>query len=398
LELTYDLDHKASFRFIERLLYHSNLFDREAQSIALTVINSDNRPFIFSTPRLKDHQSVHLPIAFDDDRIEALSDLRTHPREYGYIKNLLGIGDDEDAVFKTFLTEEAPVTTPRYDGEGVRVRYFGHACVLLETKEAAILTDPLLSYKYDSALKRYTFEDLPPVIDMVLITHAHHDHVVIETLLQLRSRIKTIVVPKSGNGSLHDPSLKLMLERIGFKNVRELEELDTLQLPGVQVTGIPFYGEHCDLDIKSKLTYLVRHEEESFLVCADSSNLNPSVYANVRKMVGPVKTLFVGMECTGAPMSWSYGSFFTRPLDRNLDQVRRSKGANCHASLALIDIFSVENVYLYAMGAEPWLNYFMALQHNHATNTDRESAELLKVCAGQHVAAESLYACKEVVF
>jgi hypothetical protein len=55
----------------------------------------------------------------------------------------------------------------------VRVRYFGHACVLVET---AVLTDPFVSYDYPAEVPRYTLADLPDQIDYALITHAHSDH------------------------------------------------------------------------------------------------------------------------------------------------------------------------------------------------------------------------------
>ena len=50
--------------------------------------------------------------------------------------------------------------------------------------------------------QRYTYADLPETIDYVLITHNHQDHCMFETLLQLRHRIKNIIVPKNNGGGL----------------------------------------------------------------------------------------------------------------------------------------------------------------------------------------------------
>ena len=44
------------------------------------------------------------------------------------------------------------------------------------------------------------YDDLPDVIDYVLITHNHQDHLLFETMLQIRSRIKHVVVPRNGGG------------------------------------------------------------------------------------------------------------------------------------------------------------------------------------------------------
>lgn len=40
--------------------------------------------------------------------------------------------------------------------------------------------------------------DLPERIDYVVLTHNHADHVLIETLLALRFRVDTIVMPAGG--------------------------------------------------------------------------------------------------------------------------------------------------------------------------------------------------------
>jgi L-ascorbate metabolism protein UlaG (beta-lactamase superfamily) len=398
VELVYDLQNQPAVRFIEPLLYNSPFYRKAAQSIALTLINSDHRSFIFSTPRLKDARIVHLSLHFDDERLDDLVGLKTHPQPYAYIKEHFQVSDEDDEAFQSLLTEVTPKITARYDGEGVRVRYFGHACVLLESKDVSVLTDPLISYKYESDIVRYTYEDLPEQIDYVVITHAHHDHIVIETLLQLRSRIKNIIVPKGGNGFLQDPSMKLILQNIGFKSVIEIEDLETIRVPGAEITGVPFFGEHCDLSIRSKSAYAIRFAAQSFLMVADSSAINPDVYKNVKEKIGTIDTIFVGLECTGAPMSWSYGALLTQPLDRQLDQVRRSKGSNCKTALELVNIFEAKHVYLYAMGSEPWLNYFMALQHSHSEASGDESQKLLEECASRGIVGEKLFANKELLF
>lgn len=398
IELVYDLNHRPDFRFIENLLYNSRFYDPSSQSLALTLIESDERSFIFSTPRLKDENIVHLPIAFADERIDRLCALKNEPRSYDYIKKLLDIPDEDDATFMTLLQEKKNINSNLFEGEGVQVRYFGHACVLIESSEVSVMTDPLISYKYDSDIERFTFDDLPEAIDYVVITHCHHDHIVLETLLQIREKIKNIIVPKAGNGYLHDPSMKLILEHSGFKNVFEIEELESIQIPGGEIIGLPFFGEHCDLNIRTKSTYMIKMANTSFLMVADASCLNPDVYVNTAKIAGNADVLFVGMECTGAPMSWSYGAFFTNALDRQLDQVRRSKGSNCNTALELINIFKPSEVYLYAMGSEPWLNYFMALQHGHSIATDEECDRLISECKENGIICERLFAKKEILF
>ncbi|MDE9553861.1 MBL fold metallo-hydrolase, partial [Xenorhabdus bovienii] len=85
------------------------------------------------------------------------------------------------------------------------------ATMLLQTKNVSIMTDPIVSYPLEGDTNRYTFNDLPEKIDYVVLTHNHQDHVMFETLLQLRHKIETIVVPRSSGGDLQDPSLRLTL-------------------------------------------------------------------------------------------------------------------------------------------------------------------------------------------
>src|SRR2546423_1209371 len=226
VELVYDLNNHPSIRFIEGLLYRSPYYDTRAQSIALSLVESDDRPFALSTPSLSDGGRLSLPLPFSAPELDELFKMKFAPRPYGYIKDLLQVADGDDELFSSFFTEEPPEVAPRYAGESARVRYFGHACVLLESKDVSILTDPAISYKYDSEIYRYTYADLPDEIDYVLITHNHQDHCMFETLLQLRHKIKQLIVPKNSGGGLADPALKLVLENIGFRNVRGIGEME----------------------------------------------------------------------------------------------------------------------------------------------------------------------------
>src|ERR1700742_2420559 len=76
VELVYDLNNNPSFRLIEGLLYRSPYYSRASQSIALSLVSDDRRPFVFSTPRLKQEGRIHLQVPFDDPRIDELFRMR----------------------------------------------------------------------------------------------------------------------------------------------------------------------------------------------------------------------------------------------------------------------------------------------------------------------------------
>lgn len=397
VELVYDLSHRPSVRFLESVLYRSQAHRPSNQSICLSLVNSDERRFVFGTPRLPDDDNLVLDIGFDDARIDYLARLRSRGGGVADIQSAMGLDVAQSRRLSKFLTTEKPRQQLPFSGDGVRVRYFGHACVLLEANGCSILVDPLMSYEHQTAGVRFTDADLPEKIDFVVITHSHHDHFVIEQLLQLRHRIGTVVLPRGGHGMLQDPSLKLACRHLGFDNVIELDDLDQVDIRSGSITALPFFGEHCDLDVRTKATFRIELLGRSFLFIADSNNLSPHTYRVAREVVGPADVLFISQECTGAPMHWAYGALFPRKLDTDVSRSRRSYGPDSQAAIEHIQTFGCGRVFLYAMGLERWLNYLMALQDDHCANTEREVQKVLAYCRDNSIPAEVLNGSRELL-
>jgi L-ascorbate metabolism protein UlaG (beta-lactamase superfamily) len=256
--------------------------------------------------------------------------------------------------------------------------------------------DPVLSYTYESAISRYTYADLPETIDYVLITHNHQDHILFETILQLRHKIRHVVVPRNGNGALQDPSLRLLLERIGFRNVIELSELESIATPSGSILGVPFLGEHGDLNIQTKLGYRVEVDGHALFFAADSCNVETALYRHLARLYGGVDVLFLGMECDGAPMSWVYGALHTQPIERKKDRTRRLAGSNYERGMAIVDEFKPREVYVYAMGQEPWLSYITSIRYTDESNPIVASNRLIAECRGRGLASERLFGEREM--
>src|SRR5882757_1495104 len=135
VELTYDLNHRATPRFIEPLMYRSPHYREDAQSMVLQLVHGDDRPYVYSTPRLDHDGAIHLRRPFRDPAIDQLFAMRLAPGSPAQVGEALGIERRDAELFASLFTDEPPrlhATPPgtatdsrRYAGDGVRMRYFG---------------------------------------------------------------------------------------------------------------------------------------------------------------------------------------------------------------------------------------------------------------------------------
>ena len=163
------------------------------------------------------------------------------------------------------------------------------------------------------------------------------------------------------------------------------------------ITSLPFFGEHADLNIRTKTSYLVLLKGKSVLCVADSNNLLAGIYDHVHEITGDLDMAFLGMECDGAPMSWLYGPLLTQPLARKMDQSRRFDGSDFEKAVDIIRAFNPKQVYVYAMGQEPWLTYLTSIQYTEASRPIVESNKLVAECGKRGIVSERLYGRKEIL-
>ena len=121
---------------------------------------------------------------------------------------------------------------PELKGDSVALTWIGHASFLLQAGGLNVLIDPIWG-NWVKGIKRMRhpgveLRDLPR-IDLVLVTHAHFDHLDRKTLREVASD-QPIVVPFEVGNLVHD---------LGFGVVQELGYWETFQHGPVKVTLTP---------------------------------------------------------------------------------------------------------------------------------------------------------------
>jgi hypothetical protein len=205
-------------------------------------------------------------------------------------------------------------------------------------------------------------------------------------------------VPRSAGGRREDPNLRLLLKTLGFKSVLELHDMEEIVDPRVRVTAIPFVGEHSDLAIMGRTTYVVSLLGRKLFFAVDSQNLEPKMYERIGEKVQDPDMLFLGMECEGSPITWGYGPLFTRRLDPRNANTRRDRASNCAEAMAMVTAVRPRKVIIYAMGQEPWLNHVMGINQSRDTRAARESVEFMQRLRGVGIEVEKPFGMAEYTF
>jgi len=114
----------------------------------------------------------------------------------------------------------------------VCITWIGHASFLIQTAEHSVLIDPNWA-KWLKVIKRIKHPGLAihdlPAIDLVLVTHAHFDHLDRRTLRAV-ARDQPIVVPENVGNLVHD---------LGFNKVQEMRNWQSIQHGSLKITMTP---------------------------------------------------------------------------------------------------------------------------------------------------------------
>lgn len=128
--------------------------------------------------------------------------------------------------------KKKPAQLPRLKEGEVGLTWIGHASFLIQSPQANLLVDPNWA-KWLKVIKRQRHPGLEirdlPAIDMVLVTHAHFDHLDRRTLRHV-AEDQPIVVPfEVGN----------LVRGLGFQSIHELDYWRTFECGPAKITLTP---------------------------------------------------------------------------------------------------------------------------------------------------------------
>ncbi|HXF23533.1 MAG TPA: MBL fold metallo-hydrolase [Gemmatimonadaceae bacterium] len=186
----------------------------------------------------------------------------------------------------------------------MRITYIGHATLLIEIGGKTILTDP----NFDPALGRFLARvsapgiaiDKLPKLDMILLTHAHADHLSFRSLAGIES------VPLYA-----PPAVARWIRRHGVKNAIELAPGESLTSGSltVHVEAATHSGNRYMIDRWRKQTnmYLVATNYESVFFAGDTALTDDTTRLVRREMKG--RQLDIALLPIGYAPEWKAERF-----------------------------------------------------------------------------------------
>jgi L-ascorbate metabolism protein UlaG (beta-lactamase superfamily) len=159
-----------------------------------------------------------------------------------------------------------PILAPP-EHDKVRITWIGHASFFLQFAGHSVIVDPNWA-KWHGPVKRSRQPGLSlhgvPELDLVLVTHAHFDHLHKPSLKILQAR-EGIVVPKGS---------KSLVKRLGFPAIHEMEIWGALKFDELEVIHTPshHWGARFIHDTHRNFGgYIVRAGGKSIFHCGDSA-------------------------------------------------------------------------------------------------------------------------------
>ena len=176
------------------------------------------------------------------------------------------------------------------------VTWLGQSAFLIRIDGKTVLTDPFLTERAFPITgvgpKRFVrpgiaIKDLPP-IDVLVVSHDHHDHLDPKTLKLLPGKEKITVFAPLG--------LRTFFEKIGYKNVHELDWFQSESIHGIAVMALPaVHNSGRRLNNKNKTlwcSWSLSNKTVNIYFAGDTA-YSPTAFIEIGDKYGPFDVAFL---------------------------------------------------------------------------------------------------------
>ena len=172
-------------------------------------------------------------------------------------------------------------------GEIVKTTLIGHACLLIQSNDTTVLTDPVW---FDDLWEEVNVlcpqielkKEKVPRVDILNLSHRHQDHFDVRTLAYL-ARNDQILGPDSVVLVSNDEILQEVLRELEFKNIRVVEDFVPMEIKGLTLTPTPSLNP----DDFPEHGLLVNDGEVTIWNQVDTI-VNPEIIKYIHKLYGQV--------------------------------------------------------------------------------------------------------------
>jgi L-ascorbate metabolism protein UlaG (beta-lactamase superfamily) len=247
--------------------------------------------------------------------------------------------------------------------------FVGHSTLQLSDGKSSILFDPFLLPKseiYPSNYQPLSLDELGKP-DAVFITHSHPDHFDLGTLLRIGANTP-IFLPHVERESVLAIDMVWRLSQLGFQNIHPIAWFSQVQVGGMRVIALPFYGEqptvgevlHPGVRNQGNI-YLVEYCNHRVALTTDSGS---DAGGNVKEVAGlalnrygSLDTLFGGYRGFGLyPIQYLFSSVarYLPFVPEKSWQVRQKMMCDADDLIDVAEIWDAQRVIPYSDGGAPW--------------------------------------------
>ena len=201
----------------------------------------------------------------------------------------------------------------------IKTTLIGHACLLIQSRETTILTDPTW---FDTLWEEINVlcpsivlqKDKVPPVDVLYLSHRHQDHFDVRTLAYLA---------QNGNGLKPDALVLVpnddilidVLKELEFKNVRVVADFESIKIKDVTLTPTPSLNKASTAKDDFPEHGLLVHDGEVTLWNQVDTIVSPEIIDQIRQLYGHVDLMH------GRFVPLLEGNFsYNKPMDLPYDE------------------------------------------------------------------------------